>query len=68
MICGSTEWLGKLIPLVTDHIDGNSENNKLYNFRIICHNCDALLPTFKNKNKGNGRYSRRIKYKEGKSY
>ncbi len=38
------------------------------NLSLICSNCDANLPTYKSKNKGNGRHYRRIKYKEGKSY
>jgi 5-methylcytosine-specific restriction endonuclease McrA len=58
MICGLTEWRGVQIPLVADHIDGNSENNNLDNFRIICNNCDAILLTFKGKNRGKGRKSR----------
>lgn len=57
MICGLSEWQGAIIPLVSDHIDGNSKNNELSNFRIICNNCDSILPTFKAKNKGNGRKS-----------
>lgn len=58
MICGISEWLGVSIPLVCDHIDGNSENNELNNFRIICNNCDSILPTFKGKNRGKGRKNR----------
>jgi hypothetical protein len=58
MICGRSEWLNIQIPLVCDHIDGNSNNNELNNFRIICNNCDSILPTFKGKNKGKGRKNR----------
>lgn len=63
-----SEWNLKEIPLIMDHIDGNSYNSSLKNLRFICPNCDALLPTYKGRNKGNGRYSRRKRYKEGKSY
>jgi hypothetical protein len=55
MMCGLTEWQNVQIPLVTDHIDGNSTNNEISNFRIICNNCDSVLPTFKGKNIGKGR-------------
>jgi predicted restriction endonuclease len=43
------------IPLEVDHIDGNSENNSENNLRLICPNCHALTPHFRNLNKGNGR-------------
>lgn len=58
-ICGLTEWLGQPIPLVVDHIDGNSSNHRVDNFRLICNNCDSLLPTFKGANKGSGRTFRK---------
>jgi len=58
MICGLSEWMNEKIPLVCDHIDGNSNNNELNNFRVICNNCDSILPTFKGKNRGNGRKDR----------
>lgn len=58
MMCGITHWQNVTIPLVADHIDGNSRNNELKNFRIICNNCDSILPTYKGKNRGNGRSNR----------
>lgn len=67
-VCGRRKWLGKPIPLEVDHIDGNSTNREWSNVRRICPNCHAQTPTFKSKNKGNGRHSRRIRYREGKSY
>lgn len=67
-ICNLTEWHGEDVPLVLDHIDGNSDNNRVDNIRLVCGNCDMQLPTYKNKNKGNGRVFRRKCYKDGKSY
>jgi len=58
-LCRNETWNSFPIPLVCDHIDGNSENTDLSNFRNICPNCDALLPTYKGRNKGNGRIARR---------
>ena len=58
MICGLSEWRNIIIPLVSDHVDGDASNNEISNFRIICNNCDAILPTFKGKNRGKGRKDR----------
>lgn len=67
-ICETEEWCGKTVPLVMDHIDGHSENNKLSNLRLVCGNCDMQLSTYKFKNYGNGRAYRRKRYQEGKSF
>ncbi len=34
--------------LELDHIDGNPKNNSRENLRILCPNCHALTPTFRN--------------------
>lgn len=61
-ICGNTEWLGKPILLIVDHIDGDIENYNVENYRLVCSNCDATLPTYKARNKGKGkRIYRRLK-------
>jgi len=67
-ICKLSEWMGKPMPLVLDHISGNSEDGSLSNLRVICNNCDAQTDTYKSKNNGNGRARRRKRYQEGKSY
>lgn len=67
-ICRKTKWNRLPIPLVMDHIDGNSDNWNLANLRLICGNCDMQTPTYKAKNKGKGRFSRRKRYAEGKSF
>lgn len=67
-ICNRSTWEGNQIPLVLDHIDGNSNNNLGSNLRLVCGNCDMLLPTYKNKNKGRGRFYRNQRYYQGKSY
>jgi len=67
-ICHISEWLGKPISLVRDHINGNSDDERVENNRMICCNCDAQTPTYKSKNAGKGRATRRKRYAEGKSY
>lgn len=54
-ICLGETWMGSPIPLVLDHINGNSEDWRLANLRLVCGNCDMMLPTYKSKNRGNGR-------------
>lgn len=67
-MCGIDKWAGEPILLLCDHIDGNSNNWDLKNLRLICSNCDATTPFYKNKNKGNGRSYRRERYKQGKTF
>jgi hypothetical protein len=49
--CGST-------ILEIDHIDSNRKNNKLDNLRVLCPNCHAMTPRYRNwNNKGNQKIS-----------
>lgn len=66
--CKNDSWNNKPIPLEIEHKDGNSDNNMPENLELICPNCHAQTDTYKSKNKGKGRYYRRIRYSEGKSY
>ena len=54
-MCDIKEWNSLPVPLICDHIDGNTNNSNLNNFRLVCCNCDAQLPTYKSKNRGKGR-------------
>ena len=68
-ICGvASTWQGLLLVLVMDHIDGDPNNNRRENLRLICPNCDSQLPTYKSRNRGNGRHYRRQRYADGQSY
>jgi len=49
-ICGESEWCGKLIPLVLDHISGDRLDQRKENLRFICPNCDAQTDTFAGRN------------------
>lgn len=53
------------IPIELDHIDGNCENNKPNNVRLLCPSCHSLTPhfkganrTYKNKNSISPRYAK----------
>ena len=49
-ICGQgPEWNGKLLILQLDHINGNHDDNRLENLRIVCPNCHTQTDTFGNK-------------------
>ena len=62
------EWNGGPLTFVLDHVDGDSTNNRRDNLRLVCPNCDSQLPTYKSRNRGKGRHSRRVRYENGQSY
>jgi hypothetical protein len=70
MECGWCEInpLSGKVPIELEHVDGDSTNNSLVNLKLLCPNCHSLTPTYKALNIGNGRHSRMIRYKEGKSF
>ena len=56
-LCGwsKTNPYTNTIPLEVDHIDGNSNNNKEENLRLICPNCHSLTEAYRGANRGKGR-------------
>ncbi|MCR4306090.1 MAG: HNH endonuclease [Candidatus Daviesbacteria bacterium] len=46
IICGINKWRGKDLSLEVDHIDGNSEDNRIRNLRFLCPNCHTQTSTY----------------------
>jgi hypothetical protein len=64
----AAEWNALPLVLVLDHVNGDPEDNRRENLRLVCPNCDSQLPTYKARNKGKGRAWRRERYANGQSY
>ena len=47
--CGLKKWMGTTCPLELDHIDGDHNNNNIFNLRLLCPNCHAQTSTYRNK-------------------
>jgi 5-methylcytosine-specific restriction endonuclease McrA len=45
-------WFGQPIPLELDHRNGDSNDNRLENLRLLCPNCHAQTPNFRVKKDG----------------
>lgn len=51
IVCGQTdEWMGKVLTLQLDHINGNSCDNRFDNLRWLCPNCHTQTSTFCGRN------------------
>jgi len=48
--CELVEWLGQPIPLELDHINGDRDDNRMDNLRLLCPNCHAQTPTYRGRN------------------
>lgn len=49
------------VPLETNHIDGDSKNNRPDNLEILCPNCHSLTPNFRALNKRSSRTHRGLR-------
>jgi hypothetical protein len=50
-LCGQGElWHGRRMSLILDHVNGVADDNRLFNLRIVCANCNATLDTHCGRN------------------
>lgn len=63
-MCGLSSWNGSRIPIEMDHINGDAYDNSEDNLRLLCPNCHAQTPTYKNKNRESSRKYRKKYYKK----
>lgn len=61
--CGNSEWRGKPIMLELEHTDGDNQNNKKENLKLLCPNCHAQTSTWRRK-KDLGRWKRKYSDEE----
>ncbi len=47
-ICGTSDWLGKILVLHVHHKDGNKKNDKHDNLEGLCPNCHSQTPNYGN--------------------
>jgi hypothetical protein len=50
--CGISEWQGRPLSLVLDHLNGVNNDHRRDNLRLLCPNCHSLTDTFAGRNKG----------------
>lgn len=47
--CGRRTWNSKPIMLEMDHVNGVNGDNRVDNLRLLCPNCHAQTPTWRNQ-------------------
>ena len=53
--CEIETWCGAPLALHLDHVNGDPDDNRLQNLRVLCPNCHSQTPTYCGRNKGRGR-------------
>lgn len=49
-MCGLREWQAKPLTMHIDHINGNPDDHRLENLRMLCPNCHSQTPTYGGRN------------------
>jgi len=50
-MCGIVKWENDIIVCQLDHINGNRNDHRLENLRILCPNCHSQTNTYRGRNK-----------------
>jgi 5-methylcytosine-specific restriction endonuclease McrA len=56
-LCGLRDWMGGALSMHLDHVNGQKNDHRLENLRMLCPNCHSQTETYGGRNK---RRSRRL--------
>ena len=49
--CGTTEWRGEPLAMALHHVNGDPNDNRPENLRLLCPNCHSQTPNFAGRNR-----------------